>query len=322
MATFRKRSNSWQARIQRTGYPDQAKTFKTRSEAVSWARQIESKLDQGAFPMPHHDVPLSDLLLKYLDTVTVKKRQPDTETYRINAWLKYPLARRPVQSIRSKDIADWRDGRIAAGKSANTIRLELAVLSNLFTVAICEWGFEGLSNPTKVVKLPRLPSGRIRRLEVGDIQKIVLNSDSSLLEPIVTLAVETAMRRGELAAMEWRDLNFSKSVLFLPTTKNGDSREIPLSPLALKTLMSLPRTQGRVFDVTPHAITIAFGRACKRAGITNLHFHDLRHEAISRLFERGFSIAEVAAISGHKTWAMLKRYTHLSAENLARKLAA
>ena len=103
-------------------------------------------------------------------------------------------------------------------------------------------------------------------------------------------------------------------------TKNGETREVPLSDTALNQILQMDKSQERIFTSTPHAITTAFMRATKRAGISGLSFHILRHEAISRFFERGFSLAEVALISGHKTWSMLRRYTHLKAEDLVKKM--
>ena len=130
------------------------------------------------------------------------------------------------------------------------------------------------------------------------------------------------MRRGEIASLLWANIDLYAGTVLLPNTKNGDERTVPLSSKCIVLLKNLPRRiDGRVFNMTPHAISYAFIRACKRAKLDGLHFHDIRHEAVSRLFERGFSLPEVAAISGHKTWAMLKRYTHLRAEDLAKKLA-
>jgi integrase len=223
--------------------------------------------------------------------------------------------------IKSADIAKWRDERLLLGRSPNTIRLELAILSNLYNIAENEWGCEGLDNPTSKIKLPRLPSGRTRRLSQSEFDLIVQNSESHLLESIVIIALETAMRRSEIVSVKWDNINFNKRTLFIPVTKNGEAREIPLSTTAISLLKSLQHgSDEQVFNITAHAITIAFGRACKRANLSNLHFHDLRHEAISRLFEKELSLAEVATISGHKTWAMLRRYTHLSAEKIAMKL--
>lgn len=324
MATFRKRSNSWQARIQRNDYPDQSKSFNTRAEAVTWARKIEAELDVGINTQrinANNTVLLSELLERYKNEVTVHKKHSSAEAYRVNFWLRHPLATLPITTIKSSDIAKWREERMKLGRSPNTLRLELAVLSNLFTVAANEWGFEELSNPTTKVKLPKLPSGRVRRLSANELDLIIKNSESALIKPITILAIETGMRRSEIASIKWQHINLVKRTLLLPITKNGEAREVPLSSVAINLLKSLQKGgEDKVFNITAHAITIAFSRACKRASLRNLHFHDLRHEAISRLFEKGLSLAEVATISGHKTWTMLRRYTHLSAENIAKKL--
>jgi integrase len=324
MANIRKRSNAWQVRIQRNSYPDISKTFKTHAEAVAWARKIESELDAGINTQQvkvNNTVLLKELLERYKNEVTIHKKHSSVEAYRVNFWLRHPIANLPITDIKSSDIAKWREERVKLGRSPNTLRLELAVLSNLFTVAINEWGFEELSNPTTKVKLPKLPSGRVRRLCANEFDLIIQNSESPLIKPIAILALETGMRRSEIASIKWQHINLVKRTLLIPITKNGEAREVPLSPVAISLLKSLQNgTEAKVFNITAHAITIAFGRACKRANLSNLHYHDLRHEAISRFFEKGLSLAEVATISGHKTWTMLRRYTHLSAENIAMKL--
>jgi len=321
MATFRKRSGKWQARVQRQGYPDQCKTFFMRSDAETWARKIEIELDQGILnSKANPNTLLKELLVRYKCEVTSKKKFASVEEYRVTAWQKHPLANYAISKIKSSDIAQWRDEKIKLNKSPNTIRLDLAVLSHLFTVARNEWGFEGLSNPATHITLPKLTSGRTRRLLNGELDLILQNTDSELLKPIALLAVETGMRRSEIASLEWKHLNLNKKTILIPVTKNGEAREVPLSEIALTQILQMNNAQTRIFNITPHAITIAFGRACKRAGIHGLPFHTLRHEAISRFFERGFSIAEVALISGHKTWSMLRRYTHLKAEDLVKKM--
>ena len=147
MATFRKRSNAWQARIQRSDYPDISKSFKTRSEAVVWARKIESELYSGVFtqpPLATSKVLLKDLLERYKNDVTCHKKHPTIEVYRINSCKRHTLANQPISSIKGSDIAKWREERVKLGRSPNTIRLELAILSNLFTVAANELGYESL----------------------------------------------------------------------------------------------------------------------------------------------------------------------------------
>ena len=131
------------------------------------------------------------------------------------------------------------------------------------------------------------------------------------------------MRRGELLPLCWGNVRLEKRYAHLPDTKNGDSRDAPLSALALELLGKLPRNISSdqvVFPLHFEALKSAWRRACSRAGIIDLRFHDLRHEATSRFFEKGLNVMEVAAITGHKDLRMLQRYTHLRAEDLALKL--
>lgn len=323
MATFRKRSNTWQARVQRKGFPDKSKSFKNYAEAVQWARKVESEFDNPLydFTVPSPDVTLGELLQRYSIEITSRKSHPESEQYRISAWLRHKLASKSLTNIKGKEIAAWRNERLIDKASPNTIRLELAIISNLYTIAKTEWGYETIVNPTKLIKLPKLPSGRARRLKQNEVDLLLSNTESEVLKLLINLALETGMRRSELLKITSKNIDFKNKVLYLPKTKNGESRFVPLSSLALQLLIDIKASgEGQIFNITPHAVTQAFTRACRRAKIENLCFHDLRHEAISRLFERGLSIPEVASISGHKTWSMLRRYTHLSAEKIANKL--
>lgn len=323
MATFRKRSNGWQARVQRKGYPEQSKTFTIYNDAVAWARLLESELDRGIFinRSEAESTTLAELLNRYLTEVTPNKKGAQAERYRIDAWLKSTLAPRLLSTLKTTDFATWRDKRIKAGSSPNTIRLDLAVISHMFNVARTEWGFESLVNIVEKIRLPKLPSGRTRRVSDSELELITKNTGSYELPFILKIAVQTAMRRGEIANLEWRHINFNKRILSIPVTKNGEARTIPLTTSCVAVLKSIPRNiSGRVFSMSPDAIGRAFLRACLRCGIKDLHFHDIRHEAVTRFFEKGLNMMEVSAISGHKTLQMLKRYTHLKAEDLAKKL--
>ena len=131
------------------------------------------------------------------------------------------------------------------------------------------------------------------------------------------------MRRSEIAALDWSSIDFERAVLRLALTKNGAARVVPLTPEAIAALRSIPRhISGRVFSSGAREISRAFLAATRRAGLADFVFHDLRHEATSRLFERGLSMIEVAAVTGHRTLQMLKRYSHPRAEDIARKLAS
>jgi len=138
------------------------------------------------------------------------------------------------------------------------------------------------------------------------------------VKPIIDFALETGRRRGVI--LNAKREHVQGQFLRIPETKTEKPRTIPLSKKALQILKKAPK-QGNLFLLRPDSVTQGFNRACKRAGIEDLRFHDLRHEAISRLFEKGLAVQEVAAISGHSDWRTLKRYTHVLPENIAKKLA-
>lgn len=323
MATIRKRFTGWQARVQRKGFSERCKTFNNKSDAVAWARMIESEMDRGIYlnRTAAESTTLSELLNRYLTEITPNKKSAKQEKYRINKWLKTRLAARNISTLKTSDFVTWRDARIKTNVGPNTIRLELAIISNLFNVAKNEWGYEQLNNPAESIRIPKLPTGRTRRVSKEEIELLINSTESYELPYIIKIALETGMRRGEIAKLEWRHIDFTKRTVLLPDTKNGEARTIPLTTSCVAVLKSIPRNiNGRVFNMTDNAISRAFLRVRLRCGLEDLHFHDIRHEAVTRFFERGLNMMEVSAISGHKTLQMLKRYTHLKAEDLAKKL--
>lgn len=204
------------------------------------------------------------------------------------------------------------------------------ILSHLFEVARKEWGIH-VYNPVRDIKLPPHAKARERRLRSGEEktedEEIFLlaacqEARNPFLLPIVRLALETAMRQGELVSLRWEHIDLNRQIAHLSDTKNGEARTVPLSSTAIRVLRSLPRSlHGQVFPgLTTEAVKRAYIRAVRRARIEDLRFHDLRHEATTRLFEKGLNIMEVASITGHKDLRMLRRYTHLKAEDLAKKL--
>lgn len=342
MATIRKRSGKWQARVQRHGHPDQAKTFLTRSDAERWARQIEAEIERGIFidRKPAETTTLETLINRYREAITPQKKGAVIEAIRLRKWATDPLSKRALIAVKAVDLALWRDQRIQSGAANNTIRLELAALSVVFEQARLEWGYTNLDNPVKQIRKPNPGKPRDRRLYAGEFDAICKATQSPYLVPVMQIALETAMRLGEIMLLRWEHIDLKQGVAKLIDTKNGDNRHVPLSSKAKAAIQSLTRHQirGRLFDLTHHAITVSFRRSvmrarkayeahCKASGthtdpayLTDLHFHDLRHEAVSRLFEKGLNPMEVASVSGHRTLTMLKRYTHLRAEDLARRL--
>ena len=321
MACFQKRSGAWRVIVKRRGYPTQTRTFDTKAEAEAWARQIEGEMDRGVFVSraEAEATTLREALDRYEKEVTPGKKGRDDERYKLDVWRRSDLASRSMASIQGKDLAAWRDQETARGSAPGTIRRRLALLSHLFVIARREWGMTSLTNPADNVRLPPPGPARDRRL-VGDEQtrlQAAATVYGGEVGPLVTWAIETAMRRGEIAAMRWEHLDRRARVLLVPETKNGTPRRVPLSTAALAVLDQIPRRiDGRVWGMRPDSISQAFERVCKAAGIEGLTFHDLRHEATSRLFEKGLNPMQVATITGHKTLQMLKRYTHLRAEDL------
>jgi integrase len=206
-----------------------------------------------------------------------------------------------------------------------TVRRELAILQHCFALAKREWGIPLPCNPVLEIKLPETAKARSRRLSHDDLTKLLkaLNTNTAwYLHPLITLAIETGMRRGELLSLRWQDIDRKARTLNILKTKNGHPRTIPLTPKALKTLSGISKTTERVFHVSPNAVRLAWERLRIRAGVEDLRLHDLRHEAVSRFFEYGLTVPEVALISGHRDTRMLSRYTHLRPENVAQKLAS
>ncbi len=237
-------------------------------------------------------------------------------------FLKKNLGNFILASIQGKHIAAYRDKRLNDGIAGATIVRELNNLSHVFTVAIKDWGYPLHTNPVKLIRKPSVSKGRDRRLVKDELDYLLQALDETIeVKTIVQLAIESGMRRSELLSIEWNNVDIENRFILLPDTKNGDSRAVPLSSRALMTLEGIDRhPSGKVFLTRPDSVSQAFNRACKRAGLENLRFHDLRHEATSRLFEKGLNTMEVSAITGHKTLGMLKRYTHLKASDLALKL--
>jgi len=340
MATFRRRSGAWQALVRKKGFGQISRTFDTKADAEAWAKVTESEMVRGIFVSlkEAENTTLSEALDRYEREIVVDKKGAVQEKSRIRIWKSSPLSKRFLASIQGKDIAEYRDRRLKE-VAPNTVRLELALLSHLFTIAVKEWGLSGLANPVQQIRKPKAPEGRDRRLQSGELDRILAASGSAILEGISRLALETAMRQEELAGMTWDLVDLKKKTLVLLDTKNGTRRVVPLSTEAVRILSGLPRRiDGNVWGITPHAISVAWRRAvararsayekdCKEKGtkpdpafLADLTFHDLRHEATSRFFEKGLNPMQVAAITGHKTLQMLKRYTHLKAEDLAELL--
>jgi integrase len=267
----------------------------------------------------------------YRARVSILKKGYAQEKYRIEQLGRSFLGTKIVREVTSVDIATYRDQRLAEVNprtqktlSTATVRLEMSLLSNFFDIGRIEWGIcDG--NPVANVRKPKIPPGRDRRLTPREDRLILRyshNHSNIDLYSIVVLALETAMRQGEILGLQWENLNLKTRVAHLPEPKNGTKRDVPLSLKAREALIRIGvKSKGKVFGYTSNGLKSTWRFMLGRLGIEDLHFHDMRHEAITRLFELGsLDMMEVAAISGHKSLSMLKRYTHLKAQRLVRKL--
>lgn len=325
MPTIRKKGDKqYHVQIRKRGYPTQTKTFTSLVAAEEWATVIESEMVRGVFVSRNEAEAtlIKDVLLRFEAEVLPTKRSEQSDKSRIKTLIEafgdYRLA-----SLTSSQVAQFRDRRLKVVGAQSVIH-ELNLLNRVLKTASMDWGIAlpgGL--PTAQVRKPLKPRGRDRRVPETEIEAILNATESQELRTIIKIAVETGMRRNELASLTWEHVDLKKQTAHLPKTKTDVPRTVPLSKAAVRTLKAFGiKKEGAVFDLRPESMSQAFERACEphRANITGVRFHDLRHEATSRMFEKGLNVMEVAAITGHKTLDMLKRYTHLRAEDLAKKL--
>jgi integrase len=282
MATIIKRGErQWQARVRRKSIRAGA-TFETKVRAASWARQVEADIDAGRFQFGRVEaerITLHEALGRYLADIVPTKKGIRQNTGIVRAWQRTPLARNSLATIRSADIAAWRDAKLK-DVGPQTVLHHLHVLSHLYRVAAADWGLETLANPVAKIKKPSIPRGRERRLRNDEEQQLLdacNRSESVWLGPLVRLALATAMRQGELVSLTWDQVRLDEHTILLIDTKNGEPRTVPLSTTAIQVLCSISTTNAdKVFAIqTGRAISHAFAKACKNVGIADLHFHDL-----------------------------------------------
>jgi integrase len=344
---YRSNTGNWTGLVQLADGGHVRKTFTSRDAAASWIRRVDSwRLGSAAAAEP--GLSFNDAMSRYIREVSSAK-SPLTcvaEIRRAKPLLKH-FASLALESITAQQVAHYRnarllerpEGRGCQGRtsiSPSTVRIELALLSHLFTTAIKEWRLEHLRNPVALVRRPTPAHGRCRRLtpaEESRIRRKLKLMTSPLLHMAFTLAIETAMRLGEIRNLTLGAVRSNGRSLHLGQTKNGRARAVPLTERAadaLATLVGMERPAGcdLLFPgrtdaqghVRPYRLEFAWWRFKTELGLKDLRFHDLRHEAISRMVEGGLNDLEVASISGHSSIQMVQRYTHLRATKLVGKL--
>ena len=325
MATYRKRNSKWQAIIRHKNIGTVTRSFKSKSHAIKWVHEQENIIEAGHYGLLKPDsVILGELLSRYCrgDYPRVK-RSANTEERRLNRLINDPISALTLDKLSSSAIAAFRDRRLPDG--ARTTHYDLTLIRHCLKIATHEWGLMLSSNPVDFIKMPPTSKPRQRRFNKGEYERLEQASHLTLnphIWPIIVFAIETGMRRSEILGLTWDNISLERQLAYLPLTKNGTSREVPLSTKAVQVLNNQRSRQNTPtpFPVNANAFRLAWERLRKRADLCDLRFHDLRHEAISRFFEMGLSIPEVALISGHKDARMLFRYTHLKAGNLVTKL--
>lgn len=315
-------SGQWRCQVRRKGYPAQGRSFPSRALAEAWGREVETEMTRGTYVLPDRetqDMTVADLLDRYVREESRYKASRSDDKQRAET-VKNTLGGFGVTEITPAHLNQYKRQRLAV-RAPQTVTHELNLLHRAYTVGVEEWGLV-LPRGVPRTARPKLPPGRERRVRSDELQRLLACTGSDQLSDIVTLAVETAMRRAEILGLQWDRIDLVARTAYLPKTKTDTPRTVPLSGAAVAVLEARQADAGPVFTITPRCASQAFKRAASRAGLHDVRFHDLRHEATSRLFERGLSVLEVARITGHKSLAMLNRYTHLDVRTLVEKLSA
>jgi integrase len=212
MATIRKRGDKYQVQVRRLGVGSVSKSFLVRKDAELWARQMEIRADRHELPTDRRilaQITLAELVRRYRDTVTVRKRGREVEQIVLNAFLLHPLCRRRLSDLTGSHFATYRDERLQDIKPAS-LKRQLGPIRHMFEVARHEWALPLPSNPLDKLKLDAPDQRRERRLKCGELDKLVEAARlcrNKYIERIILLAVETGMRRGEILSIEGKHIN-------------------------------------------------------------------------------------------------------------------
>ena len=315
---------SYRVQVRRRGFPPVTASFERKTDADKWAQETEADMSRRRY-FPQHEAErhtLADLVDRQLEAVRMD-RPHDYERQRVMLdWWKANLGDYTLATITPELLGRHRD-RLQTGEgfSNATVNRYLSMLSKTYNNAITEWHWTQ-DNPLRRVSKKTEPRGRMRYL--ADKERAALldacrKSERPELYLIVLFALTTGMRRGELLGLRWPDVDLERRIAVLHNTKNGDRRSVPIVP----EVAALLRERGKVRKLDNDLIFASAGRdavwfdkfwyrALKAAKIKDFRFHDLRHTAASYLAMSGATTAEIAAVLGHRTLAMVKRYAHLS----------
>jgi integrase len=327
LATFKKlKSGKWQAQIARKGVR-KSQSFNSKQDARDWAGRQEFLVlsgDSSEYPQAANGSgTLADIFRRYAREVSPKKRGARWEILRLERLANDPLGKVLVSDVKPAGIAEWRDLRLLQVAPASVNR-EMVLMSAVFTVARKEWGIVEF-NPVSDVRKPSKPAPRDRRVSVDEVASLLAISGTDLTKQkaralhAFRFAIETGMRAGEIVGLRWKDVNEGKRVARLALTKNGTSRDVPLSTAAIELLRELPRLEDHCFAISSANLDALFRRSRDLSKIKDLRFHDSRHEAITRMAKK-LDVLSLARVVGHKDIRMLQIYYNATAEELAQLL--
>ena len=326
MSNVRKRGNSWNAQVRIAGWRSFTKTFKKKTDAIAWSVHLENKLRNAPVPTIVADskVTLSDLVIRYAEEIAPSHKSSVPETYRLRAIARSWIGELDIRYLNKQQFSQYQKDRLEK-VSVASVHAELSLIKRVLDTAIKQWGYGIVENVIKTMKYSKGNVSRTRRLETDERDKILATAKlqrNDYICSVIEFAIETGMRRSEILKLKWQDINLETGFASLYDTKNGEDRKVPLTKRCIEVLNQLPRSHEHVFPIAVTSLYQAWRRAVRKADIKDLRFHDLRHEAVSRFFEMGMSVPEVALISGHKDVKQLFRYTHLNPENVFKKYDA
>jgi integrase len=316
--------------IIRKGLPRyrEVKTFDRRNAAAAWLEKRNKELRRpGALEI--EDPELKHVIDRYISESNKKLER--TKAHTLKTLKTFPIAELRCSKISSAEIVELARSKLATGVQPQTVSNYLAHLAAIFAIARPAWGLpldpQAMTDARLVTKRLGFTSksqGRERRPSLEELDRLLSHfaaksgTRTALLpmSKIVVFALFSTRRQDEITRIEWKDLDEEGSRVMVRDMKNpgdkiGNNVRCDLDPNALALIKSMPKLGERIFPFSTKAISTSFTRACRLLEIEDLHFHDLRHEGISRLFEMGLSIPRVASVSGHRSWQSLQRYTHL-----------
>lgn len=344
MATIRKRNGQWQVQVRLQGHSAVSNTFRQYKDAEAWGLETERKLKLHGMPVSRKElegVTLGELIERYRDQCLQRKRSGENEKIVLNAFLarEANLCRKSLATISQQDFAKYRDERLRNVKPS-TLRRELNPLRHMFKVARNEWRLPA-DDPLQGLWLPAEPAHRERRLHEGEQARLLEAAQGcrglrqkALWPMLILLALQTALRRGEIFGLRWEDVDFEKRTIVVRHSKTGKTRTLPMSAYMQPSFIAFgifadggpihslweSKRGERIDPMTSSAFEQAWRRLTKRAGIQGLTFHDLRHEAACRFDEAGLTHSETQYMLGHSHRDMTSRYVHADLERIRAKL--